>query len=371
MAFTLSIVAFFAALIGIILIHEFGHYLLARLFGFRVLEYFVGFGPRLWSFRRGEIEYGIKAIPAGGYVKIAGMNPLEDDVPPGDEHRAYYAKPRWQRALVIAAGPVSHGLVALLIFSGIFLVVGDTGTVTKIGGVLPTIGKTQSPASAAGLQAGDVIVQIGSLRNPNPAQLGDFQRQHVGEPIAYVIDRGGQLIRRTITPVTDTTGGGSLVRIGVELSPVPRPFFSALGAGAKEVWIDTKGSVVQIGTVFGPKGIARTFQLLFTDAPRQVTDPGTVVAIGQQVGAVGAQGQWVTFFYMFAYITLFIGLVNLIPLPPFDGGHLAVLLVEWIGGRRVDMRKLIPVSAVVLAFFVLYTTAHVLIDIWKPVSFGP
>ena len=110
-----AIVAFFIALLAIILIHEFGHYLVARRFGFRVLEYFVGFGPKLWSFRRGEIEYGVKAIPAGGYVKIAGMNPFENDVPPGDEDRAYGAKPVWQRALVILAGPLSHFLVAAII----------------------------------------------------------------------------------------------------------------------------------------------------------------------------------------------------------------------------------------------------------------
>ena len=121
----LAIVAFFVALIAIILIHEFGHYLTARAYGFRVLEYFVGFGPKLWSFRRGEIEYGVKAIPAGGYVKIAGMDPFNDDVPPGDEHRAYAAKPMWQRALVILAGPMSHFLVAGLIFAALLFFVGD------------------------------------------------------------------------------------------------------------------------------------------------------------------------------------------------------------------------------------------------------
>src|SRR4026209_1654516 len=107
------------------MIHELGHYLPARRVGFRIREYFVGFGPRLWSFRKGEIEYGVKAIPAGGYVKIAGMNPLIDDVPPGDEDRAYYAKPVWQRAVVIACGPLSHFLVAAILFSILFYAVGD------------------------------------------------------------------------------------------------------------------------------------------------------------------------------------------------------------------------------------------------------
>ena len=101
MAYALSVLLFIISLFLIVMIHEGGHYLAARKFNFRVLEYFLGFGPRLWSFRKGEIEYGIKAIPAGGYVKIAGMNPYENDVPEGDEHRAYAAKPTWQRITVI------------------------------------------------------------------------------------------------------------------------------------------------------------------------------------------------------------------------------------------------------------------------------
>src|SRR5215217_474310 len=107
MAFGLSILVFVLSLFLIIMIHEGGHYLAARRYNFRVLEYFLGFGPKLWSVRRGEIEYGVKAIPAGGYVKIAGMNPFEE-IPPHDLPRTYGAKPPWQRALVIVAGPLTH-----------------------------------------------------------------------------------------------------------------------------------------------------------------------------------------------------------------------------------------------------------------------
>src|SRR5919198_4047969 len=127
MSGTLAIVVFFAGLLFIVLIHEGGHYLAARGFGFRVQEYFLGFGPRLWSFRRGEIEYGVKAIPAGGYVKIAGMNPYEP-VAPEDLPRSYGSKPIWQRALVIVAGPLTHLLLGAVLYFGLFATYGDPNT---------------------------------------------------------------------------------------------------------------------------------------------------------------------------------------------------------------------------------------------------
>ena len=113
----LAIVAFLALILLVVIpIHELGHLLVARRFGFKIQEYFVGFGPKLWSMKRGETEYGIKAIPAGGYVKIAGMNPYEQ-VPPEDLPRTYGAKPPWQRALVIVAGPSTHFVLAFLCFA--------------------------------------------------------------------------------------------------------------------------------------------------------------------------------------------------------------------------------------------------------------
>jgi len=371
MSGTFAIVGFFVGLIVIIMIHEGGHYLTARLFGFRVLEYFVGFGPRVWSFRRGEIEYGLKAIPAGGYVKIAGMNPLQNDVPPGDEPRAYYAKPIWQRAIVILAGPASHFVVAGLLFASLYLFVGDLSGATRVGDVSPTIDGRTSPAAVAGLQPGDTIVQVGDVADPTPAELGEYQRAHLGEPIPFVIDRDGTRVEVTMTPVVERIEGEEIPRIGVLLAPVPRSPVGAFTQGYADVWNFTKLSVGQIGRVFGPEGVGRVFTLLFTDEQRAIDDPTSVVGIGQQVGAIGSQGDWDYVVLVFGYVTLFIGLINLVPLPPFDGGHLAVLLIERIRGRAVDMKKLIPVSAVVLIFLVTFVFATAILDFTKPVPFQP
>jgi membrane-associated protease RseP (regulator of RpoE activity) len=364
------IVVFFLSLLVIILIHEGGHYLTARAFGFRVLEYYVGFGPQLWSFRRGEIDYGVKALPLGGYVKIAGMNPFENDVPPGDEDRAYTAKPIWQRAIVILAGPLSHFLVAALIFSMLLLFVGD-GHVSKVGAVEPSLDGQATPAAEAGIRPGDVILAIGSVQHPTSEDIGPYMTAHPGEPIPFTIDRDGSTVHVTMTPVETTIDGQKGWRVGVVLTPVPRPFPSAIAGGASDVWTFTKASFGQIGHVFGPHGVSRLVTLLFTNAPRDKGDATSVVGIGQQVGAIGSTGDWAYLFFLFGYVTLFIGLINLVPLPPFDGGHLAILVIEKLRHRTVDMRKVVPVSAVVLAFLGVFVLSTMLLDIWKPIPISP
>jgi membrane-associated protease RseP (regulator of RpoE activity) len=121
----------------------------------------------------------------------------------------------------------------------------------------------------------------------------------------------------------------------------------------------------------GSCGIGRVFTLLFTDAERSTQDPTSVVGIGQAVGVTGSAGDWGTILYFLGFVTVFIGLVNLLPLPPFDGGHLAVLAIEKVRGKQMDMRKLIPVSAVVMAFFVIFVLATIVLDITKPISLSP
>jgi membrane-associated protease RseP (regulator of RpoE activity) len=375
MTFTLTIIGFAIALFAIVMIHELGHYLMARAYGFRVLEYFIGFGTRLWSFRRGEIEYGVKAIPAGGYVKIAGMNPFENDVPPGDEHRAYGAKPRWQRALVILAGPLSHFIVGGLILGAVVAIWGNPTGPWRVDEVPATLGSgSYSPAYVAAMRPGDVIVSIAGVPTSDTDTLNGVVTEHIGQPIPVVVERDGRTLTFTVAPVSDVVDGESIGRLGVVISKLGRDRVSvpaAIVQGFGDVGSFSVDAVSQIGRVFGPHGFGRVIDLLFSNAPRQSTDASSVVGISRQVGAAGERGDWEYALSIFAYVVIFIGLVNLLPLPPFDGGHLAVLAIEKVRGRTIDLRKLVPVSAVVLALLLFLTISTLVLDIAKPLPTSP
>jgi membrane-associated protease RseP (regulator of RpoE activity) len=366
----LAIVGFLALILLVVIpIHELGHLLVARRFGFKIQEYFVGFGPRLWSVRRGETEYGVKAIPAGGYVKIAGMNPYEP-VAPEDLPRAYGSKPPWQRAFVILAGPLSHLLVGVVLYFALFITYGDLNTDRVIvGAVSRTLDGEASPASQAGLQPGDVVIRVGDLESPSPDTLGryvtTYAKDHPGDPLTYVIDRGGRQLTLAIVPQLVTEDEITKGRIGFTLGPERLSLPDAAVMSGEWVGRATWNSVVTIPRIF-TVGVGRTFSVLFTDEPRRGDDVTSFVGVSRQIGEAGAQGDWALFLGFAAYVTIFIGVVNLVPLPPLDGGHLLLLGWEKVTGRQADYRKLVPVSAAVIIFFSIFALATVFLDITEP-----
>jgi membrane-associated protease RseP (regulator of RpoE activity) len=376
MTFALASILFYAGLLLVVIpIHELGHYAVARRFGFKIEEYFVGFGPKLWSTRRGEIEYGIKALPVGGYVKITGMDPFKkvalEDIP-----RAYGSKPRWQRALVILAGPLSHFLIAFILFSAWVAIVGNpysSGT-PQVTDVVQTLEGEPSPAFVAGMQPGDEVVRVGTIADPNNQQMVAYTTDHVGEPVEVVVLRGADQITLTITPVlAEGENGEQIGRLGISLVEKPDPV-SGVGAvvnGGRLVGTSIIDSFANIGQVFGPNGVGNVFRTLFLGQERTDESPQSIVGIGRSVGQSAEQGGLENVLFLLGFVTVFVGLLNLLPLPPFDGGHLAVLLVEKIRGRTIDMRKLIPVSAIVMTFLILFVGATVLLDLTKPIPSAP
>src|SRR5262252_3691677 len=206
LAFLLGILIFIVALLGSVMLHELGHFLTAKKFGMRVTQFFIGFGKTLWSTFRGETEYGVKALPFGGFVKITGMTSLEE-IDTADEPRSFRNQPGWQRIIVLAAGSFMHfALAFVLLFviaAGIGLETGSAGTtVGAVESCVPTNvnvgcvkGDPKSPAAKAGVRSGDKIVSIAGIRVTSWTQMGKAIRaQHTGSAVPVVVDRHGQLI---------------------------------------------------------------------------------------------------------------------------------------------------------------------------------
>ena len=360
-----AVFGFIVAIIVVILIHEAAHFFTARRFGIKVEEYFVGFGPRLWSFRRGDTEYGVKALPLGGYVKIAGMNPFVEPSP--EEYpRTFGAKPIWQRALVIAAGPATHFLIAALFFS---LWLGIEGMPVARGPVISSVQDKLaggvSPAKMVGLRPGDRILSIDGIDNPTGLQFVDYNREHVGEPATVRVLRDGEVITVTVTPVMSNVGGDERGRLGVVLEQAREPVgaIGSITGGFKLTGQFTVRVAGSLGRVFN---LARVGELVFGDAQRGVQDPVSVVGVTRIAGET-ARAHASDVLFLFAFFNVALAVFNLLPLLPLDGGHLVVLAVERLrGGRRIDARKLVPVSAAVAAFLIAFGVALVYLDFVKP-----
>ena len=366
-------------------LHEFGHFATAKAFGIKVERFFIGFGPKLWSTRKGETEYGISAFPIGGYVRIAGMNPLEE-IPPEDMPRTFKAKPAWQRAIVLAAGSITHFLVAILIIASILAAVGepDPDRPTLVVGTVGQAVAGRSPAELAGLKPGDRIVSVAGVPARDWRQVVNNIRARANETIDIVVDRNGQrmTLPATLTVRKDPETGKEVVdqRTGrpvgfLGVSPkhalLKRSLPSAFGSAAQDVGVGMKDSLIAFQKVFSPSTIGRLFQVAAGQKERSAEDPATLVGIGRISGEAARRGDFATLFLLIAGFNVFVGVANLLPLPPLDGGHLAVLGFEKVTRRDVDMRRLLPVTAMVLAAFGSLFILLLYLDIVKPLPSLP
>ncbi len=387
---TTDIAIIIACIIVIVMVHEFGHLLAAKHGGMKVTEYFLGFGPRLWSFRRGETEYGIKAFPLGGYVKIPGMTNLEE-VDPEDEARTYRQQPFHARLLVAVAGSFMHLVMAFILLWSLLTFVGIPSSSQIQVQVASSLAGQTSPAAAAGLKNGDIVVSVnGKAVNGNPDTLTRAIQSHPGQPIPVVVDRAGHRVSLTVTPANGRTvrepgaqapkGSAPFGVIGVTLeSPTVRTDpVHAVGTTAVELGHFTWATVALVGGLFSPSSISSRFhQVTSAQAASQATSNGTRVS--SIVGAVGIGGQAVragigdTLIFLVS-INLFLGVFNLFPMLPLDGGHVVIAVYEKIrtGSRKVlyhaDVAKLMPFTWLMLAFLgVLFTTA-LLNDLLHPIA---
>jgi membrane-associated protease RseP (regulator of RpoE activity) len=417
----IGIIVFALGILVSVCLHEAGHMGTAKAFGMKVTRYFVGFGPTLWSFKKGETEYGVKGIPLGGFVKIVGMTPQDDDVEPGDENRAMWRYPVWKRTIVMAAGSVTHfalGIVILwVLFAFVALPNADrlaSGPVTIdrvstcvsqkdqfdpvtrqakqcVVGTDPT-----SPASIMGLQSGDKVLAIDGQTVNGWTALTDKVRASGGKEISVTIERGDQTFTRTGTLPT-------VQRLKQDVVNSDRPASSITSADLESVGVlgitplvpkDVRGPAAAFGltrdqtvamfeATFAsiqkfPEKVPKLWDAI-TGAERDPETPISVVGASRIGGELFGQGEFPTFLLILAGLNFFVGIFNLLPLLPLDGGHIAIAWFEkarsWVYARlgkpdpgRVDYMKLMPVTYAVILLFGGFTLLTVAADIVNPIS---
>ncbi|MHB2023208.1 MAG: M50 family metallopeptidase [Mycobacteriales bacterium] len=385
----LGVVAAIFVILTSIMLHEAGHFATAKYFGMKATRFFIGFGPTLFSWRRGETEYGVKAVPAGGFVKIVGMTPLEE-VAPEDQSRAFYAQPAGPRSVVLAAGSGVHFLIAIVMTYLILLLAGNLLSnqsslqIAQVPSCVYT-SATQTrcqpgdPASPARghLRPGDKILFAAGRRVSSESVL--TRAIHAGRPLTLIVQRGARRVSVTVTPVRV----GSASRIGVLLESRPLiPKVSALAAVPKT--FEVLGTYLQ-DTGKALAALPSTVAGVLQGRPRNPNGPVSVVGVTEASGALlGATSVPLhlrigDFFLLMASLNFFIGLFNLLPLLPLDGGHLAILgfeqarsrIYRWLGRRdpgRVDLNRVMPVTYAVVVLFIGLSAVLLYADIFHPLS---
>ena len=383
-----KVVLVVAAIIVMIMLHELGHFLTAKWAGMKVTEYFLGFGPRLWSIRRGETEYGVKAIPAGGYVKIVGMSNIEP-VDPEDEPRTYRAKPYWRRLSVAVAGSTVHMILAFLLLYALFTLVGVEKVAPQVG-TISRLEQGPSPAQQAGFALDDRIVSYDGTRFTDWDALRRYIRGRAEQPIAFVVVRAGAEVTLTPTtidlsevraegnvPVVEGDEPYGFVGIGPKIVSEltgPGAAIAKTGAGIGRGIVET---VKALGRIFSPSGVSRYTEELTgergpteidPDAPRFLSPVGFVRVAGQ-----AADSGWRAVLILLVSINLFVGVFNMVPLLPLDGGHVAIATYERLRSRpgrpyRVDVRKVLPVAYAVFLVIVFIGVTSLYVDIVRPVA---
>lgn len=425
----LGIVVFVIGLLVSIAWHELGHLSTAKLFGIRVPQYMVGFGPTIWSRRRGDTEYGFKAIPAGGYIRMIGMFPpgaegritarstspwrsmIEDarsaafeELQPGDESRLFYTRAPWKRVIVMFAGPFMNLILAVALFLTVLMGFGISQQTTTVSSVSQcviaqsenrdTCKKTDaaSPAAAAGLKAGDKIVSFDGVRTTSWNQLSDLIRATPGKDVAVVVDRKGQDVtlhaKIASNQVAKKDSGGQIVQ-GQYVTAGFLGFSAATGIvrqdlGQSVTWMgDRLGEAVD--SIAGlPGKIPALWDAAFDGAPRQPDSPMGVVGAARVGGEIFTLDipptqQLAMALMLVAGFNLSLFLFNMLPLLPLDGGHIAGAL--WESLRRnlakllrrpdpgpFDVAKLMPVAYVVAGVFICFTLLVLVADVVNPVK---
>lgn len=333
--YELNIIIFLIVLLVLVLVHEFGHFYSAKKFGIRVDEFGFGFPPKLFGYKKGETEYTFNLFPLGGFVKIFGENPNEENINGPDAKRSIVNKPKYQQAIVLFAGVFANFILAWLLFSVGFMSGLPASVSSEVKGMLSDVHLVitsvipKSPAEIAGLKSGDKIISLMNdsekVSNLNPETLKSFVISHGKKEmeIGYIRQNETEKFIK-LTPVS--TSGALMIGVSMDEIGIARmPFFTAFSEGLKFTWSVTKG------TALG----------LYTLIVESLKGRGSLESITGPVGMVGIVGDAYQFGFVYllsfaALISINLAIINLVPIPALDGGRLLFLLIEKIKGSRIN-----------------------------------
>ncbi|MGA1737914.1 MAG: M50 family metallopeptidase [Candidatus Nanopelagicaceae bacterium] len=396
-----GILAFVVALLISVMIHEAGHYLTAKRFGMKVTEFFLGFGSRIWSFRRGETEFGIKAIPAGGYCKIVGMSPREE-VEEADHGRRFLSGTVPQRLIVLGAGSFLHFVLGFVLIFTLFTGIGTVRALNTVEEVVPCIlaqGESEcpptaprSPAVNAGILAGDEIVAVrkvgesagGKMRW---SEIVTLIRASANQELIFTINRSGETFEQRLRVASRSIDGEVFGVIGVinDFGKVRLSLIDGViesGRFMKDVTVGSFEALLRLPTLI-PALVEQTFGGQERDPEGLVGIVGVARTTGEAASSERLDtSDKVTFFIiMLAGLNIFVGIFNLLPILPLDGGHMAVAIADGIKRTNarirkrplpdpIDVERLTPLTLVVVVLLLSLTVLLVIADVVNPVRLG-
>ena len=373
----LGIIAFAIALLLSVMVHEFGHYITAKRFDMKVTEFFLGFGKRIWSYTRGETEFGIKAIPAGGYCRIEGMTP-RDEMPIGEESRAFFGATTSRKLIVLGAGSFAHFLIGFLLIFSIFFGVGVNALLSDVTQVSPN-----SAASAAGFQIGDKITAIDGKKVTNWFTDAKAISASGGKELTFTVERHGSAIQIKAAPTYLASEKRYMLGVVTKVGIKREGFLTSISESGRATAVLTRESVRALIAL--PTKIPQLIRQTFGHEKR---DPNGLVGV---VGAARVSGDAIsssklnnterlgTFLLLIASLNIFVGLFNLLPLLPLDGGHMAVAIADEVRAlfarlqrkprpAGIDVNVLTPITMTVFVVLAVLTAILLIADIFNPVS---
>ena len=389
----IGVLAFVVALLLSVMIHEAGHYLTAKKFGMKVTEFFLGFGQKLWSTQRGETEFGIKAIPAGGYCRIVGMSPREE-LSEADKDRAFVKAGVGQRLIVLGAGSFLHFVIGFVLLLTLFVSVGVTSvtsTVEKVSECIPqntsevcSTKSTPSPAKNVGMLAGDKIIRVDGESYKDWSDVVAVIRASAGKELNITVERNGAPLDIAVTPASRDLGGKVIGVLGVvnkvgTITYGPVDSVARAGKFTGEILQNSATSLISLPTKI-PSLISQTFGGEKRDPEGLVGVVGVARVSGETANtkALTVREKIATFILIIASLNLFVGMFNLLPLLPLDGGHMAVAIADgvrnFLARRRglakpepFDVERLTPITMVVFLIMAALSVLLLTADILNPI----